>query len=269
MSNNSFYIFSDESGRFRESNFYLRSAFIISVSDYQKLLQKFLELKEIYGIPRNHELKYNNLYQIKRYQEGKETNFIGIVDSFKDIPYSNLMDFVKQSIGLLDEFSIKIINVYTKFIKEPFKDQEKVEKDFMKCLMLRIEMDLENIGADGGVIFYDDTSIKETLCEAYTDIFLEAKFIEDYKKIKDSLSFDISKFSAGIQIIDFIAGAIHSFLRGFPEGTQIFHEKISPFLRRCGNYGIGQTGFISFYMKNDSERNKIVEEIEKKIDKKT
>jgi len=266
MSN--YYIFSDESGRFMQGNFYLRSAFIISVEDYQKLVSEFLKLKDTFGIPRNHELKYNNLYQIKRYQKGKETKFQGIVDSFKDIPYDNLLEFIKQSISLAGDFSIKIINIYTKFFKDPFKNQEEVEKDFMKCLMMRAEMDLEDAGAKGGVIFYDDTSIKETLCEAYTNIFLEAKFIENYKKIKDSLSFDISQFSAGIQIIDFIAGAIHSFLRNFPEGTEIFHEKISPFLRRCGTYGIGQTGFISFYMKRDPERSELAEKIEKRIENK-
>lgn len=268
MTSDTYYLFSDESGRFRKGNFYLRSAFIISVEDYQTLIQKFLELKDSFRIPRNHELKYNNIYQIKRYQEGKETKFQGIVESFKDIPYKSLLEFVKKSIGLLENFSIKIINIYTKFFNEPFKNQEDVEKDFMKCLMIRAEMDLEDAGAKGGAIFYDDTSIKNTLCGAYTEIFLEAKFIKDYKKIKDSLSFDISKFSAGIQIIDFIAGVIHSFLRGYSDGTNIFHEKISPFLRRCGNYGIGQTGFISFYMKKDPERNELVETIEKRIEEK-
>ncbi len=265
-----YYIFSDESGYFDKNNFYLRSSFMILAKEYQELTRDFLSLKDQFNIPRNKEFKYHFLYQVKQYQEKGVNKMSKDVEYFKDIPYASLMDFVRSSIRLLSKYDVQIHNIFTKFVLKRFKTQEDIETDFMKVLLSQIEMDLQNKTTPSfGVVFYDDTEIRDTLCKAYNQIFMEAKFIEKYSQIKDSLSFDISTYSTGIQLVDYIVGTIHSFLRGYKEGTEIFHEDISPRLRRKKGYTLDKVGFIPRYLAGAPFLEEVSNEIFTRIENKS
>lgn len=274
------YIFSDESGKYKSNNFYIRIALILNVDDYGNLTRNFIELKEKYGIPQNKEFKFSYLWVIKRYKAGalkikdKDQNY------FKNRDVVDLENFVSESIKLLANYNPKIIVVYTYFYLNTFKSRQAVEKDFLQTLMLRIEDSCKNCN-QFAAIYYDDCNYNENLIlkENYRKIFLESKYIKDYAHIKDSISHEDSAFSTGLQLTDFVSGIIHSFLKAcLPENPadysyskKLFDLFISDWIRvvrgNRGAWSIDKTGFIPLYLRNKWDVYNLTQIVESKIKK--
>ena len=70
------------------------------------------------------------------------------------------------------------------------------------------------------------------LREQYKNTYYEGPFIEKYKHIKDSCSFELSHHSFGIQIADYAAGIFNGSLRGFNTSLELFNRYLSGLIRR-------------------------------------
>lgn len=244
-------VFSDESGIYNNKNWYIRASFIINDENYLKLVKELRDLKKQSKIPLNKELKYNCLYPIKKFQEKESDKVSKDCNPLVKIPYKTLINFVTKSLELIQKYDISIIIIFS-FLDQKFKSQIEIEKDYLKTLMLRIEPQAK-YESKNAVLIFDDINKNTSLCEAYEKIYTEADFVKEYSKIKDSISFDISKFSCGIQIADFIAGVTHSFLRNYSEGTDLFSKYIFNNLRTLTKKEIFQTGFIPLYFNKKPE----------------
>lgn len=81
--------------------------------------------------------------------------------------------------------------------------------------------------------------------EIYNDLFENVDFIENCSFIKDSLNIEHSHQSVGIQIADYISGALRTVLKSdmsdYSLGIKMFNEHIKPYLRKYkGNiFGAG------------------------------
>ena len=239
--------FSDEAGWLKKNSWYVRTLYLVDSDKYQKLSRNFIKLKEEFKIPLDREFKFNWLWKIERHPnkiKEKEGAYF-----FKEYKASALKEFVSKSIRLLDNINPCLIVVYT-FIFENLlkkKSDTEIEKDFMNVILLRVEDEL--LDSDSlAIIFYDETKKKDKLSQAYKKIFLSARFVEKYEHIKDSLSFEISRYSTGLQLADYVTAVTHNFLRGYSFSENLFKKHLFRWIRRKNKISIRRTGFIPLYL---------------------
>ncbi len=158
---------------------------------------------------------------------------------------------------------IIIIVIWTYFFKSVFKDQSEIERDFLQTLMLRVEDELRERG-ENGIIIYDQANINK-LSKYYNKIYINGKFVKEYSHIKDSMSFEISTFSSGIQIVDYVSSIVYNSLRGYTESLYIFKEIIKSKIRKKSGMLLSQTGFIPLYLKH-KKGSELIKEIKEKLD---
>ena len=133
--------------------------------------------------------------------------------------------------------------------------------------MLRVEDELKERG-ERGIILYDQIQINK-LSKYYHRIFTERKFIKKYCHIKDSIAFEVSAFSSGIQIVDYVANVVYNSLRGYSESLKLFKEILKPKIRRKRGMSVLQTGFIPLYLSKygkDQKGQKLIDETLKKLE---
>lgn len=273
------YIFSDETGKYKPYNFYIRVALILDTYNYGQLTENFIKLKEKYNIPLDKEFKFSYLWAIERYKQSKFIIKDKNLDYFKDYDVVNLKNFMYDCIKLLnDDYNPKIVVIYTYFYVTTIKSRLEIEKDFLKTLMLRIEDSCKNSNKFAA-IYYDDCNYNENLIlkESYRQIFLKSEYIKKYTHIKDSISHEDSSFSTGLQLVDFISGVIHSFLKScLPENLTNYSYSndlftlISKWIRTVssgsrGPWSISKTGFIPLYLGNKWDIYNLQYTIESKI----
>jgi len=261
---NTYFGFSDESGEVKKNNWYLRTIFLVESQLYQQLSNEFRKIKTRYHIPIEKEFKFSWLWKLKKHKDKiKETEKLYF---FRDYNLQSLEEFISESIKLLDKFNPILIVAYT-FIFGKLSDIKKkieIEQDYLKALLLRVEDELKENNSVG-VIFYDEINEKKTLSEAYKKIYISARFIGEYTHIKDSLSFEISDYSAGLQIADYVTGITHNFLRGYTLSTDLFSEYLFKWIRRKDNLSIQSSGFIPFYMTKYNKGKKILKDVGQKF----
>jgi|GEM_PF-5043491 len=248
------FIFSDEAGRIGVGNYYLRSVVVIPEKEYFKASNEFLSLKEEYGIPKDEELKTSDIWFLKICQEKNSPNLEKrcnkrlkkyLVDSKKGYEY--YMEFLEKSLKLIPRSSV-IIVVWTYFFERVFKNQRDIERDFLQTIMLRIEDELKEQGKRG-IILYDVAFLKP-LSRFYSEIFLRGEFVEKYSHIKDSIAFEVSTYSFGIQVADYISNIVLNALRGYKESRCLFIKYVRPKLRKKEAVSILRTGFIPLYLEH-------------------
>ncbi|MBI5373634.1 MAG: DUF3800 domain-containing protein [Sphingobacteriales bacterium] len=256
-----YFCFSDECGDYKPSMsekqirihpFYIRTTLIINSQEWKTLNTNFKALKSKYGLPVSKELKWANLWTLRNFQINKkpilEKYDIKYLESFD---YHKLIDFVDESLGLIDSLKEKkIIATYTKN-PVPFGTNEKSMLSFhLQEHMQRIEMELQIDEDNLGVLFFDPVSNdkNEQFRQIYNDLFENGDFVKSYKFIKDSLNIENSHHSVGIQITDYISGAFSSILKAsenkdYSRGIKMFYDYVHPNLRkswdgRIQGYGI-------------------------------
>jgi len=252
------FIFSDESGHVKENDYYLRSALIIPEEEYFKSSKEFFKLKEGYGIPLDDELKIPDIWTLKQYNEVVNKGGDGKIKGkykrlIKNKPwiikenrgYEDYLEFLENSLALLPETTCIII-AWTYFFGTTFKSQDEVEIDFLKTIMLRIE-DCLREREEYGIIIYDEGFFKE-ISRAYNHIFFNPQYFESYSRIKDSIAFEISKYSFGLQLSDYVSNVTYNAMRGFSPSKELFQKYLNPKVRRTKSHSVRQTGIIPLFV---------------------
>lgn len=245
-----YFCFSDECGDYKPNMnakqlrihpYYIRTTLIINSNEWKTLNSNFKALKTKYGLPISKELKWANLWTLRNFQINKKP----IPDKYdikylEQIDYHKLIDFVDESLGLINKLNEKkIIATYTKN-PVPFATNEKSMLSFhLQEHMQRIEMELQVDEGNLGVLFFDPVSNEknELFRQIYNDLFENGDFVKSYKFIKDSLNIENSHHSVGIQITDYISGAFSSILKAsidndYSRGVKMFFDHVYPNLRK-------------------------------------
>lgn len=276
------YVFSDESGKYKSNNFYIRVALILDIKIYGDLTNEFIKLKEKYGIPLDTEFKFSYLWVLEKYNKTKFNLTDHNLDYFKHHDIDALKNFVSDCIQLLNRYNPKIIVIYTYFYITTIKPRLEIEKDFLQTLMLRIENSCKNCNRFAA-IYYDDCNYENNIVlkKSYKEIFLKSAYIKKYSHIKDSISSEDSAYSTGLQLIDLVSGIVHSFLKTFiPDNItnykyskKLFDECLFTWIRTVtsykGNLSKSKTGFIPLYLGNKWDSLNLQINITDYIDRKT
>jgi len=247
-----FFVFGDEVGEYKEEKdrsksflrinpFYIRSAYLINTSDWKLLKEKEKEIRLEFKLPENREIKWSYLWAIRMHLKNKE-----IIP--KDKPYyflknyelEDLKAFVVKVISILGYLdSVNIIFTITVNKNVECNTELDIVKWHIQETMQRVEMEIQS--TDSLAIFFFDESNEKTnkhIRNSYRKIYENGDFIETYSHIKDSLAFELSHHSVGLQVADYLCGSLHGSLKKYTFSLEVFNNYIKPKLRTdtSGNF---------------------------------
>jgi hypothetical protein len=240
-----YFVFSDEAGGYKEERdqrylqghpYYVRSAVIISDKDWMVLKESFLSLKEKYKLPADREIKWNYIWSLKQHRErGEEITRKKRYYFLRDVSNKTFTSFVSDCCNLLCDCEFcKLIFTITSNKEDLTVPKSTLYNWHLNELMPRIEMEMQSRSDNLAILFFDSTGPRNdnAIREQYKNTYYEGPFIEKYKHIKDSCSFELSHHSFGLQIADYTAGIINGSLRGFNTSLELFNKYIEGLIRR-------------------------------------
>lgn len=243
------FVFSDEVGEYkknmrkkaaRKNKYYIRGSLFIDAFAYKELIPIIRELKTNHGFDANYEIKFSDIWNWEHGRGGdKEKAEIG-------------RKYIESCLDKLKQINdVKYIFTVTFLDGSHYRgDEIKLLKMHILDLMQRIHFELKpkKGGSDEGFasIFLDMLNKKhcKELSAAYYQIYSgeEQDYISNYSTIKDSITFENSSFSIGIQMIDFVTGVFHGCLLGREFSKRSYKTYIQDKVRAHDNeifgYGI-------------------------------
>ena len=245
-----YFAFSDESGQYGENAssrfchawpYYVRSAVLIDIESWRILKDRFFDLKGQYGLPPDKEIKWSYVWSLEKHRQ--RNAFIPQDKPYyflRDVPIPKLLQFISASCKLMSECTYcKIMFTVTFNNTSCMIAEASLYKMHLQELMQRIEMEIQWNPANLAILFFDPINgkVDKLIRNAYRDIYLTGDFIKKYSHIKDSISFELSHHSFGIQMSDYAAGIFHGFLRGYEDSCKLFCNHIYGLLRRDDTSG--------------------------------
>ena len=250
-----YFVFSDETGNYeREKSehflkrcpFYVRAGLMINPNDWKIIDERKRSLKEKRGFSKDKEIKWSYLWSIFKAEKNNE-----IIEPNKPYKFLEqygfdvLKEYIEETLSVLNELaSVCIILTVTKNACVGKITFNNLLKMHLQDLMQRVEMETQRENALA-VFFFDPIRKKsnEILEAAYAELYANGDFFTRYSHIKDTLSFEPSHHSAGIQMADFICGAFCGTLRGFETSKSMFTDHVLPSVSKASNsdpmgYGI-------------------------------
>lgn len=270
-----YFAFSDECGLYQTAPsektkkahpFYIRATFLMHGSDWKLLNRQFNELKEnLLGLNLKQEIKWSDVQLLKEYEKnGKAIRSSGLRSFLTDLSSDTLLKFIQKSIGFLATLDYCKIILSVTFNEKHYNcKQPSMMRFHLQEHLQRIQMEIQNCDQNLAVIFFDPVSKKQddVLREAYFHLFKNGDFIKEYSHVKDSINFESSHHSVGVQIADYLAGCFPHFLKGYHPGCSIFMGKILPRIRAKSNGNVLGYGIIEV-PKNEEVRAWIKKKIE-------
>jgi len=228
-----FFVFSDESGNYkpkpgrkflRSHPYYIRSAYIIKAIEWITLRTKIAKIKRNYEVEKLGELKWSKIWQLYKKREISKKKF------------KNFLNFIEQALSTLSNLSFcKVIYTVTLNNAKNRIAERKIKTWHIQNVMQRVQMEIQKKRNNLAVIFIDPPSSekeRKLFQEIYKEIFLNDRFIKEYKNLKDTINFEPSHYSVGIQLADYLAGCFRGFLCDYKESKEFFLNIVSPLLRR-------------------------------------
>lgn len=251
-------VFSDEAGDYkkvrndkfiRNHPFYCRSAVILNASHWKCLRDNFCNLKEHFlNIEPTKEVKWSYIWSVASYKRSnKKIPKSKAFYFLKDYSIDTLVSFVDKSLELLsqcDDCCLVYTITFNEKDKTPKISEEKILKMHLQDIMQRIQMQIQMEADNLAVFFFDSKSkkIDYKLKEIYQSVYQEGDFIERYTHIIDSIVFDWSHHSIGIQFADYCAGVFYGLLKSHKKSFELFRNRIWQKVRNqdgdCFGYGI-------------------------------
>ena len=261
--------FIDESGSYvteRSTRFvirypyYLKACFVIAANNWKKLSDFRKELCQKYNIPILNELKWNHLWKLrKRDEKNVKISYKPKEEFLKNINFNTAQSYVKEYIASLPSYNPLIICTITPNCV--FSDRVaalNLEKMHIQDIMQRIEMEMSKGDENNlAILFADEPAYQQhelDLKTAYHEWFHEGDFIDKYIHIMDSLNFHHSHQCCGVQMADFIAGAVVGFLRGFSFSKEIFVLNLFENIRKNAEKNLLGYGIIDIPKRDISRR---------------
>lgn len=240
-----YFVFSDEAGCYCEDRsdkfvvshpYYIRASLITSANNWTNIRKEFCKIKSKYNIPLDEEVKWSYLWSIKKDRKDDKLTPQKNYYFLKHLSEEELFSYAKEVMSLIHHMDFcKVIYTITDNDKDttPKINRVYLYRMHLQDHMQRVEMELQSNQDNLALLFFDPVSkkVNEIIEEAYNEIYLSGDLIKKYKHIKDTLLFEKSHYSYGIQLADFCAGIFNSCLKGYPNATMIYKEIISEYLR--------------------------------------
>lgn len=269
-----YFVFSDEAGNYKKDRskkflkrhpFFIRVSLLLDSIDWINLNQRFYQVKKDYGIPKEKEVKWSYIWALKEARKHGTLSKNKDYYFLKDFTEDKLIEFVESCLGLLSNCTYCKL-IYTVTLNDtnltPKINPQELYKMHIQDTMQRIEMEIQNNQSNLAILFLDpiNNETDNLIRESYKSIYLSGDFIKEYRHIKDSLSFELSHHSFGIQLADYCVGIFNNTLKGFPKSINIFKSILLQFVRKNSDGNFMGYGVVEI-PKNDMVRKDISNKI--------
>jgi len=246
-----FFAYSDEYGLYKEQKtdkylrahpFYIRSVILLDSNEWKMLDSKVRSLKRKHGLPQDGEVKWAHLWSLRRHQtDGKEIPKKQPFYFLRDIDYHVLIAYVDEVLAFYSGLSSsKVIFTVTDNNEAGSISAERLYQMHMTNIAQRLQYDLQSSGSLA-VLFFDSVSesADRLLKDAWHTISSGSDYVRQYTSIKRSAYIEHSHQSPGMQVSDYVAGVIGSFIKAqvsgqqtnYARGISMFNNHIRPILR--------------------------------------
>lgn len=243
---NTHFAFIDETGAYRKERderflqrcpYYLKACLLLRATRWKELSRVRKLLAQKYGLPVVDELKWNHLWKLrKRDVKREKVSYKADEEFLRGISFDQAERYAQDFLGCLPGLEPLIICTITVngLLEEKIANIE-LERMHFQDIMQRIEMEMASRSEDSLAVLFADENAHETEDEIearYHQLFHDGDLIQRYEHIMDSMSFLHSHQCCGLQMVDFIAGAVMGFLRGYEFSKSNFALSIYERLRR-------------------------------------
>ena len=246
-----FFAYSDEYGSYQEQKtdkylrahpFYIRSVIVLDSNEWKLLDSKVRLLKRKHGLPQDGEVKWAHLWSLRRHQaDGKEIRNNQPLYFLKDIDYHVLIAYVDEVLAFYSGLSSsKVIFTVTDNREVGSISAERLYQMHLMNIAQRLQYDLQSSGSLA-VLFFDSVSesVDRLLKDAWHSISSGSDYVRQYTCIKRSAYIEHSHQSPGMQVSDYVAGVIGSYIKAlvsnqqtnYARGISMFDNHIRPILR--------------------------------------
>ena len=210
-------IFTDEAGAYKKQTtpefrkrhpFYIRSNVMISIDDYRDFQKEMQTFNGMYEIPVGEEVKWSDLWEKMRNRSRTAAIEAMSNDRLKEY-YRKVLECAMQKESL--QYIFTLTNVYEQYNRLA---EQHIYKFHLQEAFQRVQMDLRS--QNGFAVFIMDEMNAETMkqikaiCHEFT---VNGDFIRNYGNVYHSILTECSNQSAGIQLADYVAGAMYGYLR--------------------------------------------------------
>jgi hypothetical protein len=248
-----FFFIDDQGNVGNNQKWLLLGGLLIRVNDYHNLSREIKEHNQIFLNFLNsevREIKWSDLisamYLKSKNQMIKKNKSFAYLDN---VAVRDIENFIEGFFQLLNKYNYQIILSISN--KDCFIDG--LAQNFVKFqiedLLERVQYEIQNSGSLA-IFVHDSKSNKKdniVIKNVYKSILSESRFVNDFKNIIDNLFIEDSHLNSGIQISDFIIGAISGILRGWSFSKTLYTNYLQQKLRKNQTgkvigYGIVPTG---------------------------
>ena len=210
-------VFTDEAGAYKGQTtlefrkrhpFYVRSNVMISIDDYRDFQKEMQTLNGMYEIPVGEEVKWSDLWEKMRKRPRTAAIAAMSNDRLKGY-YRKVLECAAQKESL--QYIFTLTNVYEQY---SLLAERHIYKFHLQEAFQRVQMDLRT--QNGFAVFIMDELNTETMkqiksvCHEFT---VNGDFIRNYGNVYHSILTECSNQRAGIQLADYVAGAMYGYLR--------------------------------------------------------
>ncbi len=151
--------------------------------------------------------------------------------------FTDLFEFVEETLKVIGGLSFcKIILTVTDNNATKARKNSILEWH-IQDLLQRVEMELRQGkgNKDAVAVFFLDAlepKCEKLLRNKYVEVVQKGDFVKKYSHVKDSMSFEFSHHSVGIQLADYVAGICNDALKGRKRSEHLFSTYVKPKLRK-------------------------------------
>ena len=221
--------------------FYLRATLLMESSEYRKLCKRVNYRKRKHKIPEDREIKWSYAWTLRNHKKNSKPIDPKRKYAFlADFDYHTVIDYIQDTLTVIDSLDYaSIIFTVTPNCTTMKFDPHRMHQMHLETTMQRIEMEL-NSDTDGLCVLFLDPESKKSDCnmrDTYYKLRADGGLLKEHKKIKDSINFEDSNHSIGIQLTDLIAGSFGAFLKSvtsntYERGKQMFLESVFEHIRQ-------------------------------------
>jgi len=252
-----FFAYIDDSGNYQRDRsvdftkrnpYHVKACILIPARNWKKLCAYQAHLLHKYTGQRLAELKWNHLWKLQRRDvKHKPISFAPGEAHLTWIRHPDAQAYATDFLSVLPECEARVACTVTPNVV--FRDrvsERELERMHLQDLMQRVEMEVSSQDPAGlAVVFADQMSGNEEqrdLRQLYSELRSGADEFLNYDHVMDSVCFVESAHCCGIQLADFVAGAVNGFLRGFGAAEKLFALRIYAHVRSAaagGKLGYG------------------------------
>jgi hypothetical protein len=242
-----FFAFSDEAGDYRQFRtpafrrahpFYVRATTMFHAGAWRALNDAVAAARAELELP-DGEIKWSYLWSLEKHRQHNEEVPQGRDYYFlRNVQTATLQDYIRKCVTAVRGLpGSRVIFTVTDNNSCPRHQTLNILKWHLQEVLQRIQMDMEASNENLCVLFADPVAADRdrAMRDAYAELYRTGDRYKTYSQIKDSLNFEQSHHSVGIQCADFLSGAFSAMLRGYPFGTSLYNDQIRAFIRRGPN----------------------------------